>query len=534
MTVLALARAAARRRHGLKGQQLRQGDFKVISRFSAFLGAKLGRRLALGMTMTLLAGLAISTALSVRDERRAMEDILEVKGRTTLNITNRRLANSFDPHDLQGLRDELQPVLEDRDFAYAFVFDDAHVLMSMSDPGVSPGPLAPLPPLKDLTAKFVVRVVDDYMEILAPVLVDGQRVAGLGLGISLDLLARQVGRLRLRLLLVTTVLIGSALGFIYWWIGKTVAPLIDLTRSAERFTAGDLGARVPVHSIDEMGMLASSFNKLAESLQRTLEEKDRALAETRRLYRNLKVARARLDRAERLSAVGMLAAGVSHELNNPLGIILSTAGNLREALSKNSEWAEDVAIIEAETERCRQIIQGLLNFAASGESHPSEVDINALLRETFALATRDERARNVSAEWLLDTRLPALWVDPRQMQQVFLNLLLNAADAMEGHGMVTLRTAESIEGGRRRVQIEFGDQGSGISTEDLEHIFDPFYTTKKGGAGFGLGLAVSYGIIHAHGGEIAVASEVGRGSVFTITLPLRSESAQAGTASRMG
>jgi signal transduction histidine kinase len=504
----------------------------VIARFTAFLGAKLGRRLAAGMTITLLAGLAISTALSIRDERQVMQDILEVKGRTTLNIAERRLARSFSPDNLQAFRDELEPVLEDRDFAYAFLFNDQGVLDAMQDERNVAGPQAPLPPLEDLTGRYIVRVVGDYMEILAPIVVNGQRTAGIGLGVSLDLLARQVGRLRLRLLLFTTVLIGSALCFIYYWTRKTVWPLIELTRSAERLTAGDLSARVPVDTVDEMGRLASAFNNLAESLQRTLQEKDRVLTETRRLYRNLKVARVRLDRAERLSAVGMLAAGVSHELNNPLGIILSTAGNLREAVGTQTELVEDVKIIEAETERCKRIIQGLLNFAASGDSHPAEVDINGLLKETFGLVVRDDRARGVTAEWTLDAHLPPLWVDPRQMQQVFLNLLLNAADAMGGHGLVTMRTAESIEGGRRRLLIEFADCGCGISSKDLEHIFDPFYTTKKGGAGFGLGLAVSYGIIHAHGGEITVTSELGHGSTFTITLPLQSEPARLETATR--
>jgi len=278
---------------------------------------------------------------------------------------------------------------------------------------------------------------------------------------------------------------------------------------------------VPVTGVDEVATLATSFNNLAQSLQQNLKEKDRVLAETRRLYRNLKVARARLGRAERLSAVGMLAAGVSHELNNPLGIILSTAGNLRDTVNDRPEVAEDVAIITGETQRCRRIIQGLLNFAASGESHPEEVDLNTLLRETFALAIRDERAQGLEADWALDARLPVVTADPRQLQQVFLNLLLNAADAMGGHGPVTLRTADSIQGGRRRVLIEFADHGCGIGAADLEHIFDPFYTTKKGGSGYGLGLAVSYGIIAGHGGEITVDSEPGRGSVFTITLPRR-------------
>lgn len=504
----------------------------MLKRVSTFLSASIGRRLALGMSATLLFGLAVATALSIRDERQAIQDILEIKGRTTLNITNRRLSTSFDPADLQAFTEEFEPVLADRDFAYAFLFNDSGVLIALNDPGVTPGPHGTVPPVRELTRQNLVRKVGDYLEILAPVTVNGQRVAGLGLGISLHLMDRQLRRLRLRLLLVTAVLLGSALAFIQWWSRRMVAPLTQLTETAERFTAGDFDARVPVHGVDEVATLATSFNNLAQSLQQNLKEKDRVLTETRRLYRNLKVARARLGRAERLSAVGMLAAGVSHELNNPLGIILSTAGNLRDTLHDQPEVAEDVAIITGETQRCRRIIQGLLNFAASGESHPEEIDLNALLRETFALAVRDERAQGLDAVWALDARLPVVMADPRQLQQVFLNLLLNAADAMGGHGTVTIRTADSILGGRRRVLIELADHGCGISAADLEHIFDPFYTTKKGGSGYGLGLAVSYGIIAGHGGEITVSSEPGEGSVFSITLPRRPAAAGAESASQ--
>lgn len=496
----------------------------MLAKFAAFVDASIGRRLALGMTTMLLAVLAMSTVLFVRAERREMEEILEVKGKTAVNITSPRIAPSIDPGDAPAITAELAPVLEDRDFDYAYVFDRKHVLATASDPEVRLPKQSGVPDLDTLRpGHSVVRTLGTYMEVLTPITVNGQTVAGLGLGVSLDLLVRQGRRTRLRLLEVTAGLMTTALAFIYWWTRKTVAPLLQLTRSAERLSEGDLSVRVPVSGADEVGTLAATFNHLAISLERTLQEKDRALTETNRLYRNLKVARARLNQAERLSAVGMLAAGVSHELNNPLGIILSTAGNVREALAEGSPLAEDVAIIEGETQRCRRIIQGLLNFAASGESHPTEVDINALLRETFALAIRDDRARALTVEWALDPQLPALWVDPRQMQQVFLNLLMNAADAMEGRGVVRVHTAASTQSGRRRALIEFGDQGCGIDPADLDHIFDPFYTTKKGGAGFGLGLAVSYGIIAAHGGEITVASQLGRGSVFSITLPYRHE-----------
>jgi len=485
----------------------------------------------------------VATVFFVRAERHEIQIMLEIKGRTALNLVGPRISHVFDRNHLGLVTAELRPLLEDRDFDYAFIFDDTGVLLSRlctdsrrgarCDPNVTQIPQTPPLKLTKLHKKrFVRRTTGKMMQLLTPIIVDGKRVAGLGLGISLNLPARQVSLVRSRLLGLAAFVMVSVLAFLYWWTGNTFAPLRQLTRGAQQISQGDSSVRVPPTRPDQVGQLAVAFNQLAESLQRTLKEKHHALVETNRLYRNLKVARARLGRAERLSAVGMLAAGVSHELNNPLGIILSTAGNLREALGPESACAEDVAIIESETERCRAIIQGLLNFAASGNRNPANVDINALLRETCNLAVRDERARGLNAQWLLDTHLPALWVDPRQMQQVFLNLLLNAADAMGGKGTVTVRTGESIEGGRRKILIEFIDQGCGIRPADLDHIFDPFYTTKKGGAGFGLGLAVSFGIITAHGGEITVASELGRGTTFAITLPVRAETRQVEVAAR--
>lgn len=512
----------------------------ALSAIAAFINASVGRRLALGMTSMLLAGLALSTVLFARDERREMQEILYEKAKTAMVITSARLSSTFESGSLEGLPGELHAVVEDRDFVYAYVYEDGRILAKAHDPEVLvefPMQVAePLPEVSALRGRRVRKadypLGEHYMELVAPVVVGGRNVAGFGLGVSLDLMSRQASRVRVRLLLVTLGLVSGALAFIGWWTRNTVRPLLELRTGAERLAAGDLSVRVRPRGADEVGGLAASFNQLAASLQQTIEDKDRALRESNRLYRNLKVARARLDRAERLSAVGILAAGVSHELNNPLSIILSTAGNLREALGEASLQAEDVAIIEGEAQRCRRIIQSLLNFAASGERHLERVDLNGLLRDTTMIATRDERAREIEPQWSLAADLPELWVDPLQVQQVFLNLLMNAADAMGGRGRIQLRTTTAMEGGRRHVLVEFRDNGCGIAAADLDHIFDPFYTTKKGGTGFGLGLAVSYGIIHAHGGEITVQSTVGRGSVFTISLPVRHEASVYPTDSR--
>ena len=494
----------------------------MLTTLKAFVGASVGRRLAVGVATVLVTLLAAATAYFAQAERQEMEEILIEKGKTALHATRGDIARAMQGYDHAAMAAQLRPVLEDRDFDYAYVFTDAGVVATVSDVGALPEPWALPPPPAELSVEHpVVRRVGRYMEVVTPVVAEGRTIAGFGLGISLDLLGRQSRRVQLSLLLVTLGLVTGMLAFVYWWTQRAVAPLIELTRSAERFSAGDLAVRVPVRSADEIGRLAGSFNHLADSLSRTLEEKDHALRETRRLYRNLKVARAQLGQAERLSAVGILAAGVSHELNNPLGIILSTAGNVREALGAGSACAEDLQIIEAETQRCRRIIQGLLNFAVSGETHPEKTDLNALLRETFALAIRDERAQGLEADFDLDPTLPPVWVDPHHMRQVFLNLLVNAADAMGGRGVVRLRTSLAVSGERPGITIEVADHGCGIEPADLDRIFDPFYTTKKGGTGFGLGLAVSYGIVVAHGGEMTVSSQRGRGSVFTVTLPRR-------------
>ncbi len=501
---------------------------RVLAAIRAFVAASVGRRLAVGVATVLVTLLAAATAYFAQAERREMEEILIEKGKTALHATRGDIARAMQGNDYAAMATQLRPVLDDRDFDYAYVFTDAGVVATVSDVGALPEPRAQPPPTAELSVEHpVVRRVGRYMEVVTPVSADGHTIAGFGLGISLDLLGRQSRRVQFSLLLVTLGLVTGVLAFVYWWARRAMAPLIELAYKAQCFSEGDLTARVPVRSADEIGRLAGSFNHLADSLSQTLEEKDHALRESRRLYRNLKLARAQLGQAERLSAVGILAAGVSHELNNPLGIILSTAGNVREALGAGSACAEDLQIIEAETQRCRRIIQGLLNFAVSGETHPEKTDLNALLRETFALAIRDDRAQGLEAHWALDPSLPAVWVDPHHMRQVFLNLLVNAADAMGGRGVVRLRTGLALNGERPGIIIEIADHGCGIDPADLDRIFDPFYTTKKGGAGFGLGLAVSYGIVVAHGGEMTVSSLRKHGSVFTVTLPLRVDLAPA-------
>src|SRR5579862_5831858 len=195
----------------------------VFKRLVRFVDVSVGRRLAIGLATTMMAGLALCTALFVRDERREMQDILLEKGKTAISITSVRIARALESDGRISVADELRQVLDDRDFDYAYVFDDSHILASASDPGVEFNPQTPQPLLGSLRAGHQTsRIGDGYMEIVMPVVIDGHNAAGLGLGVSLDLMARQGRRIRVRLFLITAGLVSSALLVIFWWTRKTV------------------------------------------------------------------------------------------------------------------------------------------------------------------------------------------------------------------------------------------------------------------------------------------------------------------------
>lgn len=234
-----------------------------------------------------------------------------------------------------------------------------------------------------------------------------------------------------------------------------------------------------------------------------------------------------LIQSEKLAAVGTLVAGVAHELNNPLSNASSSAQilleELQEAKIPDSEFLLEMAAqIDEETDRARNIIRSLLEFAHDREMRPTELELERFLRQTSKLVVNDFPAE---LEFTLDISKDGLFfADKRQLQQALINILRNAGQALEGSGKILLRAGLDEE--RGEVLIEVRDNGPGISAMDMEKIFDPFYTTKDVGKGSGLGLAVTREIITKHGGAITVASAPGRGAAFFISLPLRVEAEQ--------
>ncbi len=316
-------------------------------------------------------------------------------------------------------------------------------------------------------------------------------------------------------------------------------PLRDLETGARRLAAGDLDHEIPVRSADELGQLAKSFNSMTAALgdsqreratwARTLEQK----VEER--TKELRVAQAEAVRGEKLASVGLLAAGIAHELNNPLTGILTFSTLLRRKMQDGSPDAEDLDLVIQETKRCAAIIRRLLDFAREKKPEKKFADLNQIIDETERIIERPAHLRDIEIRKELDPSLPPVWVDADQIKQVVMNILVNAQQAIDKKGAITVRTSLAPEPKRadpkapavRMVEIAIIDTGCGIPEKNLERIFDPFFSSKEVGKGTGLGLSVSHGIVRAHGGLIEVESTVGEGSTFRVYLPLEPDSEAA-------
>lgn len=243
----------------------------------------------------------------------------------------------------------------------------------------------------------------------------------------------------------------------------------------------------------------------------------RDLRERIKMQQQLEDTYRQLLHSEKLASLGKLAAGVAHELNNPLGGILMYANMLLEQASEGP-MAQDLRVIVEQALRCKEIVRGLLDFAKRRGEERARVHLNEILEKSIALMSKQAMFLNVQLEQDLAADLPPLAADPDQLGQVFTNLIVNAVDAMEGRGTLRIRTW--AEGSPPQVHVEISDTGSGIPEEHLPRIFDPFFTTKDVGKGTGLGLSIAYGIVRRQGGDIQVRSRVGEGTAFHLRFPL--------------
>jgi two-component system NtrC family sensor kinase len=271
---------------------------------------------------------------------------------------------------------------------------------------------------------------------------------------------------------------------------------------AQKVIGGDLTARVGMRPPGEMGRLCYAVDSMAQ-----------AVAEREELL--TQAARQQIRRSEQLASVGRLAAGVAHEINNPLTGVLAFADLMRDKENLDAQDREDLGVIIRETIRAREIVRGLLEYARETPSVRVSLNVNDVVRQALQLLGKREAFQNVNLVEVLADDLPLVNCDRNQLQQVLVNLSLNACEAMQSGGTLLLGTSHVDD----QVVIEVTDTGCGIKPQDLEKIFEPFFTTKPVGKGTGLGLSVSSGIIQQHGGTLEVESVLGKGTTFTVHLP---------------
>ncbi|MCX7703316.1 MAG: cache domain-containing protein [Planctomycetota bacterium] len=323
---------------------------------------------------------------------------------------------------------------------------------------------------------------------------------------------------------MTLIGILIAFGVAYILAAPLVKPIWRLKRGVEAIAKGDFDFEVKPETRDEIGVLAESFNKVRlelkamyEKLKGKIEAADEDL---KRAYQELREKQEQLVQAEKLASMGQLSAGIAHELNNPLGTVLLYSHMLIEQLKDNKQVKSDLEMIVNEAMRCKQIVRGLLDFARQTRVSKAPVSLSEIVNEVLAIMAPRAEPKKCSLKSDVPDSLPTLMLDAPQIKQVLINLVQNGIDSISGtNGEVTISVREK-EGGTK-VEVRVTDNGCGIDKETLAKLFTPFFTTKKEGTG--LGLAIAYGVVKMHSGDISVSSEVGKGTTFTITLPVEKE-----------
>jgi signal transduction histidine kinase len=278
-------------------------------------------------------------------------------------------------------------------------------------------------------------------------------------------------------------------------------PLQRITLAAVQVTDGEYGTEVDLRkSNDEIGLLANSFNEMSRKMADDIEQ--------------LQKLNEQLTRTEKLAAMGTLSAGVAHEVNNPLASISSLI-QMMQRKDLDDDTKEKLKLISTQITRITQVTKDMMDFARARPAAKSLVNINEIIETSLRLASFDKSFQKLEITKDYSENLTEVLADSDQLQQVFLNLFLNARDAMPNGGELSIKTAQN----QNEIFIEISDSGIGINSKDLKKIFDPFFTTKSAGNGTGLGLAVCYGIITAHGGKIEAAINNSNGTTFLIIFP---------------
>lgn len=365
---------------------------------------------------------------------------------------------------------------------------------------------------------------DAFRLTYVPISSDSRPRFAIELSESLAIMKRYTRNSLLHLTVTAMVLFLTSGGILWfsfkWWIHRPLLRFIDKSR---RIGAGDLSQDLVVEGRDEFAELAKTLNAMCLDLD---AGRNALIVENQRRIQALE----QLRHAERLATLGRLSAGMAHELGTPLNVISGRAKLIRATDLPAEDIVDCARIIGEQTERITKIIQGLLDFSRRKKPRRSRQDMETLVRQVLDMLAQPARKAKVSFNLIQNSDIPAVSIDPIQVQQVITNLVMNGIQAMDGGGRLdvalTVGRKPRPDGTRseaRCLMIAIKDEGPGIPPDRRAHLFEPFYTTKEVGAGTGLGLSIAYGIIEEHGGWIDVESEPGEGACFTVHLPLEAE-----------
>jgi len=297
---------------------------------------------------------------------------------------------------------------------------------------------------------------------------------------------------------------------------SVVTPIRRLLAVTRRIAAGDLEGSVHVLGSTEVAELSNAFNSMVVALREKRREVEEKVDSLNRANQEILEARAEAIRSEKMASVGLLGAGMAHEIGTPLAAIMGYTGILSEELAGNPEQSDYLRRIAAESQRIDRIVRGLLDFARPKGMVQEQMELLPLLEKTVELLRTQGVLKLLSVSVEVEEQLPQLNADPHQLEQLLLNLIMNARDAMPDGGTLTLK-------GRREgddILLEVTDNGAGMPPEQLPLVFDPFFTTKEPGKGTGLGLAIAARIADSCGGRLTVQSELGKGSSFVLRIPV--------------
>src|SRR5258706_4055377 len=461
-----------------------------------------------------LAAVGTLTFLTIRSEKNLLLAQMGERAKAGINLMELSVTGSLyklDTYRLETIAGEAK-ALPNVDYAYIFDVQGRIVGDHHSDQRQLFSTFTDDLGQRVVNSKAAVLVDINYeksmLDISKPVYLGHEKLGGIRLGFDLKPMLEEVRKVTLSAVGVASALFVIGLFVIFVITTRMMRPIEALTVAAKHIEEGNLQHRVSINRDDEIGSLAKAFGQMEERLMQR--------------ERELKQSQDTLRRADRLSSLGLLTAGLAHEIRNPL-VAIRTFTQLLPERYEDPEFRDGFqSLALKEVDRICGLINDLLSFARPSKPNVAPESVNDVVDNIARILETQAKEKGVAIERQLGENLPKAWIDREQMKQVFMNLILNAIQAMNGTGSITLMSRSVMKNGTQPagefVQVEVKDSGVGIPQENLQHIFDPFFTSKDEGSG--LGLAVSHQIVQEHGGFVTVESTVGSGTSFFVHVPV--------------